>query len=120
MSLSIGFVQVWTRTREKASTDLRESFGLFRQEQCQRKYFIVLARLHFEVYSTHEQPTRPISKARALGWETGSTSCSRGPDRQLAHLPSEGGSLQTQGESSVRKQVTALRHVSTLSRIFPW
>jgi len=34
---------------------------------------------------THERPTRPISKAEALGWETGSTFCSRGQDRQLAH-----------------------------------
>src|SRR5258708_4154845 len=66
MSLSLGFAQVWTRTREKASADLRESFGLLRQEKCQRKYSIVLARLHFEFYSRYEQPTRPISKARAL------------------------------------------------------
>jgi hypothetical protein len=29
------------RIREKVSTDLRESFGLHRQEKCQRKYFIV-------------------------------------------------------------------------------
>jgi len=35
-------------------------------------------------YLTHERPTRPISKAIALGRETGSTSCSRRPDRQLA------------------------------------
>src|SRR6266849_5236999 len=32
-------------------------------------------------YLTHERPTRPISKAKASGWETGSTFCSRGPDR---------------------------------------
>src|ERR1700723_499936 len=70
--------------------------------------------------SRHERLTRPIWKAKASGWATGSTFCSRGPDRQLATLPSEGDSLQTQGESSVRKQVAALRHVSTLSRIFPW
>src|SRR5439155_8740478 len=63
-------------------------------------------------YLTHERPTHPISKAKALGWETGSTFCSRGPDRQLAYLPSEGDSLQTKGESSVRKQVTALRRAS--------
>src|SRR5260370_20207204 len=119
MSLSLGFVQVWTRTREKASTDLRESCGLLSQEKWQRKYSIVLARLHFEFYARYEQPTRPISKARALGWETGSTSCSRGPDRQLAYPPSLGDSLQTREESSVCKQVAALRHASTLSRIFP-
>src|SRR5216683_7508410 len=120
MSLSLGFAQVWTRTREKASADLRESFGLLRQEKCQRKYSIVLARLHFEFYSRYEQLTRPISKARALGWETGLTFCSRGPDRQLACPPSQGDSLLTREESSVCKQVAALRHASTLSRIFPW
>jgi hypothetical protein len=49
-------------------------------------------------YLTHERPTRPISKAKALGRETGLTFRSRGPDRQLAHLPSEGDSLQTKGE----------------------
>jgi hypothetical protein len=36
-------------------------------------------------YLTHERPTPPTSKAKALGWETGSTFCSRGPDRQLAN-----------------------------------
>jgi len=41
---------------------------------------------------THEPPTRPISKARASGWETGSTFCSRGPDRQSAYIPSGGDS----------------------------
>src|SRR5713226_2207244 len=71
-------------------------------------------------YLTHERPTRPISKAKASGWETGSTFCSRGPDRQSAYLPSEDDSLQTKGESSVRKQVTALRRASTLLRTFPW
>src|ERR1700682_5365706 len=71
-------------------------------------------------YLTHERPTRPISKAKALGWETGSTFCSRGPDRQSAYLPSEGDLLQTKGESSVRKQVAALRRASTLLRTFPW
>lgn len=82
----------------------------------------MVAPMHFEFYRVlfdAEQPTRPISKAKALGWETGSTLCSRGPDRQLATLPSEGDSLQTKGESSVRKQVTAPRHASTLSRKFP-
>ena len=49
-----------------------------------------------ETSLTHERPTRPISKARALGRETGSTFCSRGPDRQLAYHPSEGDSLQTE------------------------
>ena len=36
-------------------------------------------------YLTHERPTRPISKAKASGRETGSIFCSRRPDRQLAH-----------------------------------
>jgi hypothetical protein len=45
--------------------------------------------------SRHERPTRPISKAKALGSETRSTFCSRGPDRQLAYFPSEGDSLRT-------------------------
>src|ERR1700691_1288544 len=69
--------------------------------------------------SRHEPPTRPISKAEALGWETRSTSCSRGPTRQLAYIPLEGDSSQTRGESSVRKQVAILRHPSTLSRKVP-
>src|ERR1700731_522188 len=59
-----------------------------------------------ETSLTHERPTRPISKARALGRETGSTFCSRGPDRHMGCLPSEGDSLETEGESSGRKQVT--------------
>jgi hypothetical protein len=71
-------------------------------------------------YLTHERSTRPISKAKASGWETGSTFCSRGPDRQLAHLPSEGDSLQTKRENFARKRVTALRRPSTLLRTFPW
>src|SRR6266850_2967185 len=71
-------------------------------------------------YLTHERPTRPISKAKASGWETGSTFYSRAPDRQLAHLPSEGGWLQTKAESSVRKQATALRRASTQLKTFPW
>src|ERR1700692_1744056 len=50
-------------------------------------------------YLTHERPTRPISKAEASGWETGSTFCSRGPDRQLAYRPSGGDSLRTEVES---------------------
>ena len=65
-------------------------------------------------YLTHERPTRPVSKAKALGWGTGPTFCSRGPDRSSAYLPSEGDSLPTKGESSVRTQVTALRRESTL------
>src|SRR5258708_15975966 len=72
-----------------------------------------------ESSSRHERPTRPISKAKALGWETGSTFCSRGPDRQLAYIPLGGDSLQTKAESSVRKQVTALRHASILLMKFP-
>src|SRR5580704_14520238 len=65
--------------------------------------------------SRHEAPTRPISKAEALGWETRSSSCSRGPTRQLAYIPLEGDSSQTRGESSVRKQVAILRHPLTRS-----
>src|SRR5438309_8183450 len=70
-------------------------------------------------YLTHERPTRPISKAKASGWETGSTFCSRGPDRHLAYLPSKGDLSQTKGGGSVRKQVTAPRRASTLLRKFP-
>src|SRR5712664_4512942 len=73
-----------------------------------------------EPSSTHERPTRPISKAKASGWETGSTFCSRGPARYSARLPQEDDSLSTKGESSGRKQVTALRRASTLLRTFPW
>jgi len=45
-----------------------------------------------ETSLTPERPIRPIAKPRALGRETGSTFCSRGPDRQLANRPSEGDS----------------------------
>jgi len=37
--------------------------------------------------SRHERPTRPLWKAKALGWETRSTFCSRGQARQSACLP---------------------------------
>src|SRR4029077_14728138 len=36
-------------------------------------------------YLRHERPVRPLLKAKASRSETGSTFCSRGPNRQLAH-----------------------------------
>src|SRR5271154_1604647 len=71
-------------------------------------------------YLTHAQPARPLSKARASEWETDSTSCSRGQDRQSAHRLSEDDWLATTAESFAHIQVTALCHVSTLSRTSPW
>src|SRR5580704_12410013 len=71
-------------------------------------------------YLTHERSTCPVSKAKASGWEIGSTFCSRGPDRQLAQSPLAGDSSQRKGEGSVCRQVTALRHASRLLRKFPW
>jgi hypothetical protein len=38
-------------------------------------------------YLRRARPIRPIWKAKASGWENGSTFCSRGPARQLARRP---------------------------------
>src|SRR5712692_12101111 len=70
--------------------------------------------------SRHERPARPVSRVIALEPETDSPCCNRGPDRPLAYPPGVDGSSQTEGESSVHKQVTALSRASTLLRIFPW
>src|SRR5277367_6606374 len=81
------------------------------------------AKMDFQLiglYLTRAQPARPLSKARASEWETGSTFCSRGQDRQSAHRLSVGGWLATTARSFARIPVTALRHGSTLSTTCPW
>jgi len=64
----------------------------------------LFARVHFEGYrvSFDARATNSSNlESKSLRMGAGSTVCSRGPDRPLAHLPSEGGSLQRQRESSV-------------------
>src|SRR4029077_9297851 len=54
---------------------------------------VAFAKMQSRVSSSrHEPPTRPISRAKASGWVTGSTFCSREPDRRLGYIPSEGDS----------------------------
>jgi hypothetical protein len=51
---------------------------------------------YFQIFSfsKRERSTRPISKAKVLGWEICWTFCSRGPDRRSAQFPREDDSLQ--------------------------
>ena len=76
------------------------------------------ARMHFEFYRVLiEARATNSSNLESKSFRIGDwfNFCSRGPDRRLAYLPSEGDSLQTKGESSVRNQVDPSRR-SRLNR----